>query len=148
MLTLTHYTHNSQDILYQFSRLDIQVRYLELYPQFKSWALKVERELLTPARSLLLVEDNKEIVAYSILKHTSDENKICLFQVSPHRRRQGIGTAMMERAISILNGTALITVNEQLVRLFIPLLTKFGFYLDIICDDLYYPGNREYFYRL
>lgn len=82
---------------------------------------------------------------FSILKNDDFEKKICTLFVSPDFRGNGIGTALLNRSLDLLGcDKPLITVSDDLLLSFIPLLSHYGFENVASYTDRYRDGHIEY----
>lgn len=117
------------------------------YPDFKVWLSYVFIEIGV-SRIILLCTDGDKISGLSIVKNSPTEKKICTFYVSPHYRRQGIGTKLLLESYKILGTkTPGITVSEKQLSVYEPFLLKNGAKLTGSVMSLYHPGVREYFFN-
>lgn len=82
---------------------------------------------------------------FSILKNDDSEKKICTLFVSPDFRGKGIGTALLNRSLDLLDcDKPLITVSDDLLLSFIPLFSRYGFENNESYVDRYRDGHIEY----
>lgn len=114
------------------------------YPNFRDWYLDaVIPGVQDGTRNVYVAYFNDEIVGILIIKDTI-EKKICTLRVAPECRRMGIGTQLMSKAISVLHTTKpLITVSDEHIGEFMPLLNRFDFSLRSMYVDYYRPGHTE-----
>lgn len=125
----------------------------KIYPNIKTWfKTKVEKELeeKNGSREVLLAfhRNIEQLVGIAILKKEKKEKKICTIRVHKDFLKRGIGTKLFEKSIEFLNDTKpMITISEDNVEAFKPLLKKFGFKLVEIKKDLYVKGKNEYIYN-
>ncbi len=126
---------------------------LNIYPDIKEWYEEKIKKALNkkdPTREVLVVLDKEElnIVGIAILKKTKEENKICTIRVKEEYLHQGIGTQLFEEAFKYLEDTKpLITISEDNIEAFRPILKKFDFKLVEKIKGLYVPGKIEYIYN-
>lgn len=118
----------------------------DLYPKFDSWYNKIFYDLCFGNRSILVVKLKDQVAGYSIVKHSVFENKICSFNVLKKYRRNRIGTTLMEKSVELLQGNALITINERLVDSFSSIIEKYEFLLCFRLLNIYRANQYEYFF--
>lgn len=124
-----------------------------IYPDIKKWyEEKIKKALAKKdsTREVLVVLDRQElkIAGIAILKKTQEENKICTIRVEKEYLNQGIGTQLFEEAFKYLEDTKpLITISEDNIECFKPILKKFDFKLVEKIKGLYVPGKIEYIYN-
>lgn len=115
------------------------------YPNFKEWYFNnifINNKLLQD-RSLILKVYKNEICAVSIIKHSED--KICTFRVTEKFHGLSIGTKLMEDSIRIIgNNRPLITVSEDRLNQFTPILKKFDFKLYATYSNYYKLNKTEF----
>lgn len=120
------------------------------YPMFDKWLDKVLEQTSTPLRSLVVCKSTTDgaVLGVSILKKNLSENKICTLRVSPDYRRQHIASVIMDMSLRILEDEKpLITVSEDHIKEFRPLLKKKGFKYINKVKSLYVEGKFEYFFN-
>ena len=77
-----------------------------------------------------------------------DESKICTFRVAKKERSNGVGTRLMRQSLNWLESShSVITINEEKVSQYKPLLAKFDFQRINILSGLYIPKQKEVIYR-
>src|SRR6266851_4783161 len=131
-------------------RLFASVAHLQaFYPQFRPWFCgKVVAGLASGSRALLSVHAGSTLTAIAILKREPDERKICTFWVAPRARKLGVGTRLLHDSLTWLDcDRPLITVCQERVGELQPLLRKFDFTLEQVCDSSYRPGRLEYVFN-
>lgn len=115
------------------------------YPNFSLWFAKVACQLNSTTRKMYVALDKGKIAGVLILKRDNEENKICTLRVSEHYRGQGIGSRLMNIAITELKtNKPLITVSGAHINEFSGILSKYGFELRQKCKDYYCKGDYEY----
>ena len=119
------------------------------YPNFVSWFRKrVETSLKKGTRKIYIAvpsEDPTKIAGVLILKDESYEKKICTLCVLSEYQHCGIGTALLQHSISILNvSKPLITVSGRCIKEFHSIFSKFGFSLFGEYPKYYLPDCIEY----
>ncbi len=119
-----------------------------LYPGFKEWLYFTFRpEYFLGKRSILIATSEGSLAGMSLLKKTSDENKICTFFVNPFFRENKIGTEMMKRSLDHFKGDrTLISVSEERKEELYPTLSSAGFELSHSMNGFYRAGTKELFY--
>lgn len=122
------------------------------YPFFKSWLHKVFLELQTTDRRYIIAcvdGEQKIIKGVAIIKKTPSENKICTLRVVYPFKRKGIGTALLEKSLELLDdGKPLITVSSNHIEEFKPFLLKHGFVIKDRVKSIYQKGIYEYFFNV
>lgn len=120
------------------------------YPFFSKWLDKVFRETDTPQRCIVVCrsEDDNTLLGVAILKNTAEEKKICTLRVNKDYKQQGIGSILIDEAIKWLGESKpLITVPEDHISAFKPLLRKYKFQLCQKVKSVYRNGVFEYFFN-
>lgn len=115
------------------------------YPNSAEWlSTKVFSD--DSSRLLLISQLPDGLVnGFSILKNDDFEKKICTLFVSPDFRGKGIGTALLNRSLDLLDcDKPLITVSDDLLLSFIPLFSRYGFENNESYVDRYRDGHIEY----
>lgn len=120
------------------------------YPDFNFWLDKIQSQLNTNMRSIVVcksVSDDK-ILGVSILKKSSEENKICTLRVANECQRMHIGSRLMEMSLRILeDDKPLITVSEDHIIEFSALLKRFRFAFKNKIKSIYINDKYEYFFN-
>ena len=98
---------------HMISNIYHEIRLLQSnYPNFSLWFAKVVRQLNSTTRKMYVALDEGKIAGVLILKRDNEENKICTLRVSEHYRGRGIGSRLMNIAITELKtNKPLITVS-------------------------------------
>lgn len=120
------------------------------YPNFYLWLDKIQSQLDTNTRSIVVCKSvsDGEILGVSILKKTSEENKICTLRVANKCKRMHIGSRLMEMSLRILeDDKPLITVSEDHINEFSALLKRFGFKFKNKVKSIYIKDKYEYFFN-
>lgn len=114
------------------------------YPNFWNWYFTtVIPGVENGTRKVYFACFNDEIAGVLIVKDTA-EKKICTLRVAPEYRRLGIGTQLMSKAVSVLHTKKpLITVSDEHIKEFMPLLNKFGFSICSMYVGYYRPEHTE-----
>lgn len=118
------------------------------YPYFKDWYfMKVSNNNYSLIdRTIILKLYNGEICAVSIIKNS--EEKICTFRVLEKYQGLKIGTELMQNTIDLIkNEKPLITISEDRIEQFLPILKKFDFKLYGLYEDYYKLNKLEYSYN-
>lgn len=128
----------------------------EIYPGIEDWFEKVKKEAQsTPKEREVFFsavkneyENALKIVAILIVKNKNGEKKICTIRVDEAYRNQGIGSALMKKALEYLGtNKPLITVPEECCPMLKRLLDKYEFNLTSQKLGYYRQGKIEYFYN-
>jgi hypothetical protein len=131
-------------------RLFASIAHLEtFYPQFGRWFWrKVVPGLGNGSRRILPVHTGETLVGITILKRIPEERKICTLWVAPFARQIGVGRRLLSDSLAWLDcDKPLITVCQERLNELQPLLRKFGFSLEQVCDSYYRPGRLEYVFN-
>ena len=126
---------------------------INIYPDIEEWykkkVLKALNEKDSTREVLVAIDENElKIAGIAILKKTKEENKICTIRVEKEYLHQGIGTQLFEEAFKYLEDTKpLITISEDNIEAFRPILKKFDFKLVEKIKGLYVSGKIEYIYN-
>lgn len=126
----------------------IVARQAEAYPGHAEWFWEKQLPGVTgPERKILFVRDEKdadEIIALACLKKDAVERKICHLYVDEAYRGQGIGSTLVADAMSWLGTTKpLITLSEDKLPLFAPMIKKYHWKLMDSVDGIYQADTRE-----
>lgn len=102
------------------------------YPGFNKWYWSLfENNILKNEREIIFYMFNNDIAGVAILKHSSDENKICTLRVSPMFQHMGIGSILMEKSFEIFdNDKPLITIHISKYNSFKEIFEKYNFSLE------------------
>lgn len=122
-----------------------------LYPNIKQWYQNIFTVgFFRKQRKLLLIKDIcGELAAFSLLKHTEFEKKICTLYVCPTFRESGIGNKLVPLSVELLGEKNIgITVSEDVNPLLEGLLRTNSFEVDQVESGLYLPNKKELFYKL
>ena len=138
----------------EHARLEADIRALtqpiyQFYPHYDIWfqntfipGLKKKERLYTIAQT-----ETGVVTGCILMKNTANEKKICTLFVRPEFRHQGIGTALIRQAIQELGDYPLITIPQENMPLFFPLLTRLGFHLSAARKGIYRNNIMEYFFN-
>lgn len=116
------------------------------YPDFYRWYHDtVLNGLSAGTRNIYLAKSFGEIKGVLILKNTSQEKKICTLYVDEFSRSNGIGSRLMNIAMNEFHGeNPLITVADNHIKDFRPLLSNYGFREEDTLPNYYTSGRIEY----
>ena len=122
------------------------------YPNFLNWyKTKVQPGLKNKSRRIIIATPAKyssEVAAIMILKDTIAEKKISTLCVMKNYRAQGLGTVLLNLAMTILDtDSPLITVSEFHIDEFKPLLNRFKYECYKEYKNYYKDGISEYSYN-
>lgn len=116
------------------------------YPNFDRWIVqKVIPGIFDGNRTVMLEERSGAIVGLLILKHTSDERKICTLRVKPEYENRGLGVKLFEKSFEILEvETPLLSVSEVSLPKFERIFKHFGFIFERSYLGMYLPKVHEF----
>jgi GNAT superfamily N-acetyltransferase len=119
------------------------------YPYFENWYnSKVLDGALKGERNIYIEYCDSKIIAVAIIKKTLEENKICTFRVLPEYWGKGIGSSLMNKILKIFtNEEPIITVSENKIDMFKPLLEKFNFKCYKKQKGIYLPERTEFYFK-
>lgn len=118
------------------------------YPDFPFWFSAKVIPNINGTREVLVALNKNELAGFTILKKTETEKKICTLRVADKHRRQGIGTNLIKASLWTLQYEyPLMTVPEETIDLFSPLMRKFGFVPTATVMGVYRPGKREFYFN-
>ena len=117
------------------------------YPNFPVWYSKVAYELLFGFRTFILILCENNVAAFSILKHSKEENKICTLLTSKKFRNIGLGAWLMRMSLSQFDGQNIsLTMPEKKVEEFTQIINKNNFFLEKKILNFYNRDEIEFFY--
>ncbi|MEB6675576.1 N-acetyltransferase [Acinetobacter haemolyticus] len=122
-----------------------------LYPNIKQWYKNTfSVGFFKKQRKLLLIKDMEgELAAFSLLKDTEFEKKICTLYVCPTFRESGIGNKLVPLSVNLLGEKNIgITVSQDVNPLLESLLKTNSFEVNQVENGLYLPNKKEFFYKL
>lgn len=121
-----------------------------LYPGFKEWLYFTFRpDFYRGLRSIILAVSEGELAGLSLLKRTTEENKICTFFVNPYFRENKVGTELMKWSLDHFNGNkTIISVSQEKEAELYPTLKNAGFEMSYSMPDYYRVGTKEVFYTV
>lgn len=117
------------------------------YPDFEAWwHAKAVPDIIAGRGTMLLAEQDSQIVGLSLSKKTPDETKIRCLRVMPGWRNKGIGLNLADRTLKLLDcAKPLITVPHDMIHDYArPLVNMFHFDLTYVAKGYYRPGRLEY----
>lgn len=118
------------------------------YPGFEDWYRSKVLPGIGSSRWLLKAVSNGRLAGICIVKDDGDEKKICSLRVDVHHRGQGVGSALVEASIKLLEERRpVMTVPQEVVQYMRPLLDKFDFEEMGKCSDFYRKGSSEFFFN-
>jgi len=121
----------------------------EDYPKHREWYFTKQLPLTVNSdeRNIFFVrnpENNNEIISMACLKKDDEEKKICTLYVSEKCRGLGIGKAIIEESMRWLNTTKpLITIADYKLKMFEPIIRKYGWELTEVVSGLYNDRSKE-----
>lgn len=118
------------------------------YPGFDIWFDRTVLPSLGKGRAILLARINGELTGFCVLKRNPSERKICTLYVSKAFRNRGVGSALVEYSLGLLDERfPLVTVPEELLPVYEGFFRRFGFRLSGSYVGLYRVGKREFFFN-
>lgn len=118
------------------------------YPDFEDWYHSKVLPGIGSSRWLLKAILNERLAGICIVKDDGIEKKICSLRVDVHHRGRGVGSALVEASIELLEERRpVITVPQEVVQHMRPLLAKFDFEETGKCPDFYRKGSSEFFFN-
>ena len=119
------------------------------YPGFDTWFDRTVLPSLGKDRAILLACTDDGLAGFCVLKRTSSERKICTLYVYEGFRSRGVGSALVEYALGLLDERfPLVTVPEELLPVYERFFRRFGFRLSGSRVGLYRVGKREFFFNI
>lgn len=115
------------------------------YPNFDHWFFhQVVPGVMSGERSIFIEQRNTSIAGILILKHTSEEKKLCTLRVRPEYESLGLGVRLFETAFDVL-GTEkpLLSVAEDAYPKFARLFDHFNFLQHESYVGKYLPRRTE-----
>ncbi len=124
----------------------------EDYPKHKTWFYKKhlpETLQANSGRDILYASDTDgKILGTSFIKDDEVEKKICTLFVSPDARGLGVGTALVEKSMEILDTTKpMITIADYKLPMFEKLISKYDWKQTQIVEGLYNEKSKELVYN-
>ena len=124
------HTHLYQDMFEMTHELE------KIYPDYEKWYWDKFIEGLKKGERLYAVSSKHGILnGCALLKKTQTENKISTLYVDDYYRQQGIGRSLIEASFTELGKRPVLTVSEQCLNMYLPLLRQFKFRLTGIQDN-------------
>lgn len=116
------------------------------YPRFMDWFTKRALPgIALGERTVVLEQRSGRVVAFLILKHTSNEQKLCTLRVREELQKRGIGIRLFEIAFEILKtDKPLLSVADVNLGAFEKIFRYFNFANRGMYRDLYRPNSTEY----
>ena len=119
------------------------------YPNFESWLEeKVLTGLYNGTRSIIVEWREDKIAGVAILKHDSEEKKLCSLIIMPDFQNKGIGIKLFKKVFAVL-GTdkPLLSISEDKLPEFEKIFNYFGFVKTETYPNLYHPNSTEISYN-
>ncbi len=119
------------------------------YPNFDNWLTsRVLPGIATGERTVVIEQRNGVSAGLLIVKHTSDERKLCTLRIRPDYEFRGMGIRLFNTAFEIL-GTSrpLLSVSEVALPKFARIFDHFGFSFEESYQGLYLPKIQELSYN-
>lgn len=119
------------------------------YPMFDRWLMgKVVPGIYDGERTAVVEKRGTSVVGIMIVKHTSQEKKLCTLRVRPSFESKGLGVRLFENAFEIL-GTdrPVLSVSESSKAKFTNLFAHFGFAQEGVYMGRYLPEVHEFSYN-
>lgn len=89
------------------------------YPGFDIWFDRTVLPSLGKGRAILLARINGELTGFCVLKRNPSERKICTLYVFEAFRNRGVGSALVEYSLGLLDERfPLVTVPEELLPVY------------------------------
>jgi hypothetical protein len=136
------------DVFFRLVREDVQ--FLRgTYPGFDKWLTnKVIPGISKGERTVLIEERDSRPVGLLIVKHTSNERKLCTLRVRPEYEYRGMGVRLFKTAFELLETTRpLLSVSEVALPKFGRIFDYFGFGCEATYKGLYLPYVQELSYN-
>lgn len=120
-----------------------------IYPNFASWFWqKVAPGVNDGSRSIFLHSRGNNLTGVIIAKRSQTERKLCTVWVKQPYRGQKIAPKLIGAALHWLECThPLITIPEERLASFAPIISHLGFMRTQILRDYYRPGHREFVFN-
>lgn len=119
-----------------------------IYPNYRDWYYNTFLEDLKRGnRSYAIATHHTIVSGCCLMKHTSDEKKICTLFVHPEYRRQGVGTDLIHAAFNELGNHPFLTVSMEKISSFSPFLAHFGFQMKMLPQKDPSKPQEALFYR-
>lgn len=115
------------------------------YPDFQEWFKnKVIPGLYASERTIIIETRHSQIAGLAILKHNSNERKICTLRIKPEFENLGMGIKLFENSFEILKTEApLLSVSDSNILKFERIFRYFGFIHEKTYNGLYLPRRKE-----
>lgn len=115
------------------------------YPDHRKWFKdKVVVGISNGTREIIACNINDNLAGVTILKHTSEEAKICTLYVSEHYRGKGIASSLLERSFKYLGTTKpVITMSSDKVAQFNDFINRYEWKETRRVKDMYRKDSIE-----
>jgi hypothetical protein len=119
------------------------------YPNFDEWlSSKVLPGIAAGERTVIVEQRGSHNVGLLIVKHTSDERKLCTLRVRPEFEYRGMGVRLFSKAFELLSTERpLLSVSEVALPKFSRIFEHFGFACEEAYQGLYIPKVQEFAYN-
>lgn len=119
------------------------------YPEIDRWfETKVLPGIVAGTRRIIVRQDSGHVCGLAILKKESLERKICTIWVRPSHRGAGLGQRLVDESLEWLQcERPMLTVPEEALASFVPLLKRNDFELIQRADGYYRSGRCEYVFN-
>lgn len=118
------------------------------YPNNIVWLKStLQKGVCNNERSVIVAEVNDKLIGCVIMKKSHWSLKVCTLYVDAAYRKQGIGSALLHRAMVYLGDVNIkLTLCEEINTLHSELFKNKGFRLNHVVLGKYRPGGKEYHY--
>lgn len=120
------------------------------YPGFDDWFFRKALPDIEAGRgSMILAEQDSQIVGVVLGKRTPEETKLRCIRVVPRMRGRGLGLSLIDRMLADLDcAKPVVTVPQDLLHDYSrPFVNRYGFALTEVAKGLYRPGRLEYVFN-
>lgn len=122
------------------------------YPKHKSWFYKKHLPQTLNKnynRDIIIAYDNEDnICGTALIKADELERKICTLYVVPEKQGLGIGSALVEKSMELLQTTKpMITFADYKLEMFKGLIKKYDWEQSQVVQGLYNDHSKELFYN-
>lgn len=116
------------------------------YPEFDKWiSQKVIPGIYEGNRTVVIDRRSDFVSGLLILKHTTEEKKICTLRVRPQHESHGLGVRLFELAFELLEtDKPLLSVSDISKQKFLRIFQYFGFSHKATYRGLYIPSREEH----
>lgn len=116
------------------------------YPSFDNWLFqKVVPGISSGERTVVIEYRSANPVGLLIVKHTTEERKLCTLRIRPHFENKGLGLKLFETAFELLEtDRPLLSVSETALPKFYKVFDHFGFSQEASYEGVYLPRVVEF----